>query len=100
MGGVERIFTLIFHVAFSVLVLQCFLRSQRRWLFYSIAAHFFVNIVGRASTASAFCRGRCAVHAGRARVHGDRALEGHAAGGSAGQFSRHSRACTIALHLL
>jgi uncharacterized membrane protein YhfC len=46
MGGVERIFTLVFHVAFSVLVLQCFLRGERRWLFYSIAAHFFINIVG------------------------------------------------------
>lgn len=46
MGGVERIFTLIFHVAFSVLVLQCFLRGERRWLFYSIAAHFFINVVG------------------------------------------------------
>lgn len=43
LGAVERAFTLVFHLAASVIVLQCFIRQQIRWLFLAIALHAILN---------------------------------------------------------
>lgn len=45
-GGVERILAVTFHVAQSLLVLQCFTRGQRRWLLYAVGLHFACDSVG------------------------------------------------------
>ncbi len=43
LGAVERTFTMAIHLALSVLVLQLFLRGQRRWLFLAILYHALVD---------------------------------------------------------
>jgi len=43
LGAVERLFTIPFHIACSVLVLQVFLRKQLRWLWLAIGYHAFVD---------------------------------------------------------
>jgi len=43
LGAVERAFTLVFHLAASVIVLQCFIRQQIRWLFLAIGLHAILN---------------------------------------------------------
>jgi uncharacterized membrane protein YhfC len=45
LGAVERTFTLPAHVAFSILVLQVFLRRQIRWLLYAIGWHALLNAI-------------------------------------------------------
>lgn len=45
LGGIERIFTLVIQVSFSIIVLQCFLRNNRLWLLVAIGYHFFVDLV-------------------------------------------------------
>lgn len=42
-GAVERLFTLVAHLALSVMVLQVFLRRSIRWLFLAIGYHAFLN---------------------------------------------------------
>jgi uncharacterized membrane protein YhfC len=39
LGAVERLFTIIFHISASILVLQVFTRGQIRWLWLAIAWH-------------------------------------------------------------
>lgn len=43
MGAVERAFTIPFHIACSVIVLQVIQRKQMRWLLLAIAYHTFLN---------------------------------------------------------
>jgi uncharacterized membrane protein YhfC len=43
MGAVERLFTIPFHIACSVIVLQVFLRRQMRWLWLAILLHTLVD---------------------------------------------------------
>lgn len=43
LGFVERVFAIASHLAMSLLVLQVFVRGQKRWLFYSIAFHALLN---------------------------------------------------------
>jgi uncharacterized membrane protein YhfC len=45
LGAVERSFTLPAHLAFSILVLQVFLRRQLRWLWFSVAWHALLNAI-------------------------------------------------------
>lgn len=41
--AVERLFAIILHLTFSLLVMQVFIRKQRRWLLYSILWHTVAN---------------------------------------------------------
>lgn len=43
MGAVVRAFTITFHIACSVIVLQVFLRKQLRWLWLAIAYHACID---------------------------------------------------------
>lgn len=43
LGAVERAFTIPFHIANSIVVLQVFTRRQSRWLWLAIAWHALVN---------------------------------------------------------
>ncbi len=45
LGAFERLCTVGIQVAFSLLVLQCFLRGSPRWLYLAIGAHFLVDFV-------------------------------------------------------
>ena len=45
LGGLERILTLPIQVCFSLLVLQCFVRGERRWLWIAMLAHAAVDFV-------------------------------------------------------
>jgi uncharacterized membrane protein YhfC len=45
LGGLERMLTLPIQVCFSVLVLQCFIRNDRRWLLIAVVAHALVDFV-------------------------------------------------------
>jgi uncharacterized membrane protein YhfC len=45
LGLWERLWTLPVHLALSVVVVQMFLRGQRRWLWYAIAAHALVDFI-------------------------------------------------------
>jgi uncharacterized membrane protein YhfC len=44
-GAWERLWTLPFHVALSVIVVQVFRRGQMRWLWLAIATHTLVNLI-------------------------------------------------------
>lgn len=44
-GAWERVWTIAFHVAMSVVVLQVFRRGSMRWLYLAIAAHALVDFV-------------------------------------------------------
>ena len=43
LGAVERAFAMMAHLALSVMVLQCFLRRQIRWLFLAIGYHALLD---------------------------------------------------------
>jgi uncharacterized membrane protein YhfC len=45
LGGIERVFTVIWHVAASLLVLQSLTRGQARWFWYAVAYHTVVDAV-------------------------------------------------------
>jgi uncharacterized membrane protein YhfC len=45
-GGVERVLSITFHIAMSLLVLQTFTRGGRRWLFYAVLLHFLSDSLG------------------------------------------------------
>ncbi len=45
LGAFERFCTMGIQVAFSILVLQCFLRGSHLWLYLAIGAHFLVDFV-------------------------------------------------------
>jgi uncharacterized membrane protein YhfC len=45
LGAVERAFTIPFHIASSILVLQVFTRSQVRWFWFALLYHTFVDAV-------------------------------------------------------
>lgn len=51
LGAWERLWTVVVHVALSLIVMQVFVRRQRRWLGVAIAAHFaldfFILALGR-----------------------------------------------------
>ncbi len=52
LGAVERVFAIIFHLSAAVLVMQVFLRQQRRWLAFAIGWHWLLDglsvyVVGR-----------------------------------------------------
>lgn len=46
LGAVERGFALILHITLSVMVMQVFLRGQRRWLWLAVLWHALANMVG------------------------------------------------------
>jgi uncharacterized membrane protein YhfC len=48
-GGVERLSSMTVHVGLSMLVFQCFVRGQRRWLWLAIGFHALSNFLGVAS---------------------------------------------------
>jgi len=50
LGAVERLFTVIVQIAFSILVLQAFVRNSLKWLYLAIAAHFLVDLIAVSST--------------------------------------------------
>lgn len=43
LGAYERLGAVVLHVALSVLVLQCFLRGQRRWYWLAVGFHALAN---------------------------------------------------------
>lgn len=45
LGAVERLFALTCHLALSLLVMQCFVRGQRRWLWLAVGWHAFLDAV-------------------------------------------------------
>lgn len=45
LGAYERAGALVFHIAMSVLVLQRFLRDQRRWYWLAVGSHTLFNLV-------------------------------------------------------
>jgi uncharacterized membrane protein YhfC len=49
LGGIERLFALCLQIAFSLLVLQAFVRNQLRWLGYALAFHFAVDLAAIAA---------------------------------------------------
>jgi uncharacterized membrane protein YhfC len=49
LGGIERLFAICLQVAFSLLVLQAFVRSQLRWLGYALVFHFAVDLAAIAA---------------------------------------------------
>ncbi|MGI5837670.1 MAG: YhfC family intramembrane metalloprotease [Chloroflexota bacterium] len=49
LGAVERLFTVIVQIAFSILVLQAFVRNSLMWLYLAIAAHFLVDLIAVSS---------------------------------------------------
>ncbi len=42
-GAYERAMTIPFHVAMSLVVLRCFTRGQRRWLWVAVGLHALVD---------------------------------------------------------
>lgn len=46
LGAVERFFTIPFHLACSLLVMQVFTRKQARWLWLAVAWHALADAVG------------------------------------------------------
>lgn len=44
LGAYERFITLFFHIALSVMVLQCFLRGSLKWLWLAILIHALVDL--------------------------------------------------------
>lgn len=48
-GGVERVLSVPFHVGMSALVMEGFLRNQRKWLAWAICLHFASDAIGVAS---------------------------------------------------
>lgn len=45
LGPLERVFAVCAHLALSLMVMQVFVRGQRRWLFLAICWHAFLNFV-------------------------------------------------------
>jgi uncharacterized membrane protein YhfC len=43
LGAVERAFTIPVQIAFAVIVLQCFVRGQRRWLWLAVGFHAVID---------------------------------------------------------
>jgi len=43
LGAIERVFTIIFHLAASVMVLQVFIRKQMRWLWMAVGWHALMD---------------------------------------------------------
>ena len=43
--GVERALAIVLHLSLSVLVLQCFVRGQRRWWLFAVLWHALANAV-------------------------------------------------------
>lgn len=43
--GVERALALVLHLSLSVLVLQCFVRSERRWWLFAVLWHALANFL-------------------------------------------------------
>lgn len=46
LGGVERLFAIVLHIALAVLVLQVFLRGQWRYLALAMGYHALANLIG------------------------------------------------------
>lgn len=43
LGALERLFTIIFHISASILVIQVFIRKQLKWLWFAILWHAIVD---------------------------------------------------------
>ncbi len=43
--AVERLFAITFHIAASLMVMQVFVRKQRRWFFFAILWHTLINAI-------------------------------------------------------
>jgi uncharacterized membrane protein YhfC len=46
LGGIERIFAMATQIALSLIVLQGFIRNERRWLWLAIGYHFATDAIG------------------------------------------------------
>lgn len=44
-GGLERIFTIILHIAFSIVVLEGVIKKQGKYLLYAILLHTFIDFI-------------------------------------------------------
>ncbi len=60
-GAWERLWSIAFHVAMSVVVLQVFRRGSLRWLWLAIAAHALVDFVAAGIPALAGLKGTAAI---------------------------------------
>jgi uncharacterized membrane protein YhfC len=45
LGAVERIFTIVVQISLAVIVVQCFIRKQKRWLWLAIGYHALIDSV-------------------------------------------------------
>jgi uncharacterized membrane protein YhfC len=60
-GAWERLWTLPFHAALSVIVLQVFRRGQMRWLWLAIAMHTLVNLIAAGIAPALALQGTAAI---------------------------------------
>jgi uncharacterized membrane protein YhfC len=45
LGAVERIFTVVVQISLAVIVVQCFIRKQKRWLWLAMGYHALIDAV-------------------------------------------------------
>jgi uncharacterized membrane protein YhfC len=45
LGAVERLFTIVVQISLAVIVVQCFIRKQKRWLWLAIGYHALIDAV-------------------------------------------------------
>jgi uncharacterized membrane protein YhfC len=45
LGAVERLFTVVIQISLAVIVVQCFIRRQKRWLWLAIGYHALIDAV-------------------------------------------------------
>jgi len=45
LGAVERFFTIVVQISLAVIVVQCFIRKQKRWLWLAIGYHALIDSV-------------------------------------------------------
>jgi uncharacterized membrane protein YhfC len=45
LGAVERLFTIVIQISLAVIVVQCFIRRQKRWLWLAIGYHALIDAV-------------------------------------------------------
>jgi uncharacterized membrane protein YhfC len=43
LGAVERVFTILVQISLAVIVVQCFIRQQKRWLWLAIGYHALID---------------------------------------------------------
>jgi len=45
LGAVERLFTIVVQISLAVIIVQCFIRKQKRWLWLAIGYHALIDSV-------------------------------------------------------